>query len=49
LLRTLCNLPLCALRREFVKQGHLLVCLALVGLLAPILENPSFHSRVRFR
>jgi hypothetical protein len=43
------NLPLCTLRWEFVKQGHLLVCLAPVGLLAPTLENPSFHSRIKFR
>ena len=49
LLVTLCNLPLCTLRREFVEQGHLLVCLAPVGLLVPTLENPSFQSRIRFR
>ena len=48
-LSTLCNLPLCTLRREFVEQGHLLVCLTPVGLLVPTLENPSFRSRIKFR
>lgn len=48
-LSTLCNLPLCTFRWEFVKQGHLLVCLAPVGLLVPTLENPSFRSRIKFR
>jgi hypothetical protein len=48
-LSTLYNLPLCTLRWEFVEQGHLLVCLAPVGLLVPTLENLSFQSRVRFR